>query len=750
MAQPADFPLPGAPLAGGAQQPAAARGPPTTYCQLYGDPNRNRPRNLAAYMGAYRFVEADEGAPLPTVAALTEQTIHMCDRWPLTFLCLVPSGDTYKVRVLHRFMRYLDIPGEPPTGLHDTVLALLGDIRPGLYPIVEVPNTVFRIVPTPVNVPTERRMQQEIAALGAFGAPLGPYAEGMAETEAIRTRNIQLVPSQYAPLFLDNGDGLVPLDAYRALHRALELDGNLESCADTLTWLRMASTARGGIVNRAAVPAVSLAFAALHPPEPVYDFLMAKVQGDLPGTRPRDMGVEAAGGAVGVLPGGANLADLVRALADVRGRGAQGEERDRNDEREPKRVSDVYRETYTTLMRHCHVDNVDDVPSLWRRLANASKGEQQSIIQHELSKVCLVRGLAPELYCPVVTTLVKQTITTFAFVGTGVDDLSSGCTPFLVSYAGAQAQQEANEVANLALQLDQGTNQATLADVRSIREKEKVKLPRDLHQVAVTVQRYAVLVHTMFQSENGPRHPFVRSLWSLAEAFTARLPFFVERQAQHNGEVYRSYPTRVLRHIQVRAIEYFQRIASANAGFEAVDSAPTFDELLEDLGRGNFPTTRCWLPLPPSYTSLFSSPPTGGSTVVTFPSTAVPTSSVATRSGISTAGTNASAVSSVTGGTAPSARPPQQREANPTPDQQFLSLQLRPRLGELLRLHRPPTNPAGQEYCVSWWAKGGCNTQCSRRATHCPFASQVERGRLLAHIQNHLTVTASPPGVPSA
>jgi hypothetical protein len=543
-------------------------------------------------------------------------------------------------------MRYLDLPGEPPTGMHDTVLALLGDIRPGLYPIVEVPNTAFRIIPAPVNVPTEPRMP-EIVAMGT-PVPLGPYADGTARTEAVRTRNVQVVPSQYAPILLGGGDGLAPFDAYQALRTALEVDGNLESCADILTWLRVASTARGGIGNRAATPAVVLTLAAIHPPEPVYEFLMTKVQGDLPGTR-----AGAVGGAAGAPPVGANLVDIVRALADVRGQGGRGEERDRGDEREPKRVSDVYRETYTTLMRHCRVEHVDDVAPLWRRMANATKGEQQSVIQHELSKVCLVRGLAPELYCPVVTTLVKQTITTFSFAGSGIDDLSSGCTPFLVSYAGAKAQQEANEVANLTMQLDQGTNQATLADVRSIREKEKVKLPRDLHQVAVTVQRYAVLIHTLFQSENGPRHPFVRSLWNLAEAFAARLPFFVERHSQHNGEVHSSYPTRVLRHIQVRAIEYFQRIASAHAGFEAVDSAPTFEELLEDLGHGNFPTTRCWLPLPPSYTSVFTT--TGGSTVGTLPSTTIPTS-VAPRG--STAGTNASAVSSVTGGTTPSAHPP--------------------------------------------------------------------------------------------
>jgi hypothetical protein len=79
----------------------------------------------------------------------------------------------------------------------------------------------------------------------------------------------------------------------------------------------------------------------------------------------------------------------------------------------------------------------------------------------------------------------------FAFAGAGLDDLSSGCKPSSCSYAGAKAHQEANEVASVAYQLDQGGNQATLADVRSIRDKEKIRLPWDLHQVAVTLQRYA-------------------------------------------------------------------------------------------------------------------------------------------------------------------------------------------------------------------------------------------------------------------
>ena len=267
-------------------------------------------------------------------------------------------------------------------------------------------------------------------------------------------------------------------------------------------------TCRGGGGNRAAFPSVNINLAAVHPPGAVYEFLMSKVQADLPDTRPG----AALAGRAGKGHVGADIAGLVRALADAHGQGARGCAA-ADEEREPKRVDEVYRETYMTLLRHCRVEHPDKVAPLWRRLANAAKGEQQAIIQHELTKVCMVRGLAPELYCPVVTTAVKQTITSFMFAGSGIDDLTTGCNPFLVVYAGAaRAQQEAREVANLSHQLDQGVNQASLADVHSIRDKQKVKLPRDLHQVAVTLQRYAVLTHMLLQSETGPRHPLVRSL----------------------------------------------------------------------------------------------------------------------------------------------------------------------------------------------------------------------------------------------
>ena len=135
-------------------------------------------------------------------------------------------------------------------GFNDTVLALFGDIRPGLYPVVDVPNNIFRLIATPVNVPTEATMQAAIEEVEdepqpAISPLLGPYADRTAGTEAVRPRIIQLLPNQFAPLFL-RSDGLPPIVAYRALHEALEEANALESCSDALTWLRAACTRRGG------------------------------------------------------------------------------------------------------------------------------------------------------------------------------------------------------------------------------------------------------------------------------------------------------------------------------------------------------------------------------------------------------------------------------------------------------------------------------------------------------------------------
>jgi hypothetical protein len=633
----------------------------------------------------------------------------------MAFLCLTArhDGAANEVRILHRFMRYLELPGEPATGFHDRVLGLLGDIRPNQYPVVEVPVSILHLASAQVRVPTAAAMDGLLATWPGDLPALGPYLEeGEVATELVRPRNVQLVPSRYAALLVHR-ENVTPRQAYVEIAGAIRGDDNDVPCADVLTWLRAACTCRGGAGPQAMMPIVLQGLPPVHLPAAVHDYVSSKIASDFP--------TAFRGGPAGVDP---NIAEVVRALSARGMTGGEG--------REAKTVKDVYRETYPVLLRYSRVDRVEDVGPLWDRIANAHKSEHQTILQQEFAKVCQLKGLAPELYCPVVTTSLKQMVVGFGFAGVGPDDLASGCNPFQVTYAGARDYYASQAAAGVAQQLDQGVHNANLADIQAIKDKEKVRFPSDLHQVAITLQRYAVLVQALFQGKPAAVHPFVQSLWNLAVGFQNRLPFIIDRYHSLGaaGNAHQSYPARILQTVKVQGYEYLQRISASIGGFDAVDASPDFTTLLQDLQRGTFHTSNGWVPLPAEYM------------VASGPAAILPTTGPAT---VSTAGSSGGTPSVVSALTAPSAAsgtrnatPAQTRHVNATADADFTGMTLRSGLGPLLRANRPPRNDAGHEFCVGWWCKGGCYTQCGRRASHVPFANAGERTRLLEFVREHL------------
>ena len=691
---------------------------PTTYREVFADGTRDIVfGHPAEYLAGYRFVDGG-GQPVPTPAALRDQTVLLCDRQPMAFLCMVARlDDAVEVKILHRFMRYMELPGEPTTGFRDRVLGLLGDIRPNQYPVVDVPSTIMHLVGTQVRVPTLEAMTGILATWDG-SAFLGPYTEADPLTEVVRPRNVQLVPSRYASLLVHR-DNVSPKQAYAEIAGAIQADGNEVACADILTWLRTACTCRGGAGPQAALPVVLHPLNPVHLPNAVYEYVSGKVLADLPSLRIRNSANSGAG------VGATEIATVVQALASARG----------VDERskEPRTIREAYKETYPTLMRYCRVQTAKEVAPLWDRLANAHKGEQQTILQQEFAKVCAHRRLNPELGCPVVTTALKQMVMSFNFTGFGPDDLSTGCNPFQVTYVGAMDYYQAQEAAGMAQQLDQGLHGATLADIQAIKEKEKVRFPTDLHQVGTTLHRYAVLVQTLFQSATELPHPFVKAVWRLATGYQGKLPFILDRYHGLGSSplIQYAYPSRILRYVQVRAYEYLRFInTSPNEDLEwNVDNAPDFEPMLMDLQRGTFHTSNNWMPLPAAYvvapaTTYLATRSTG----------TVATASTTTGGGGASVTSGVSALTTAT--TTPSNT--QTRIPNPNNDAAFNNLTLRGALGTLVRANRPPRNDAGNEFCVGWWCKGGCYSSCGRRDAHVPFASTGERERLLTYVTTHL------------
>lgn len=563
----------------------AAGGRPRNYRELLSDETNSPARNrLATFMHGYRF-EGGVG-PLPTPTILREQTAMWTDRHPIAFLCLITGpGGFPEVSILHRMMRYMDKPGEDPSGFHDRHLGLLGDIMPHQFPTVEVPNTVLHLVGTPVRVPTNAAMVAHVAAWADPNVPLGPFTDEFPETEVVRPRNAQVIPGYYAALLIHRR-GVSAKVAYQEIQGAMQARGELDICQDVVTWLKAACTARAGGGLQNGVPSVYHPLAAVHLPEAAYRYLTDRVTSNLPGL-----------GGAGSGEHDATLAGALRALTRATGGDVGGG--DGASTCEPKAIQHVYRETYGMLTRYCNVEQPKDVAPIWRRLANCAKSERHTIITQEFQRVCIERKLSTEIYVPIVTTNVKQMILGFQFAGYGIDDFSTGCQPFLVTYSGGAHHVEVLNAASLGNQLAEGDQNANLADIRTIREKEKLRFPTDISQTCITMFRYAVLCQALFQGVGDP-HPFVETLWKLAQSMQNAAPFIFDKYLQlHSPALASVYFPSILRTVQVLTQEYLQQVGVNEAsGITGVD-LPDFRDLVSDLRRGTFQNTM--MPIPEAY-----------------------------------------------------------------------------------------------------------------------------------------------------
>ena len=92
--------------------------------------------------------EVAGGGEWPTPASsLIEQTHALSERRSMTFLCLVRTGGTStEVRILHRMLRYLELPRADGGGLVDLSIGVLGEARAAQIPAVVADNTHFALV----------------------------------------------------------------------------------------------------------------------------------------------------------------------------------------------------------------------------------------------------------------------------------------------------------------------------------------------------------------------------------------------------------------------------------------------------------------------------------------------------------------------------------------------------------------------------------------------------------------------------
>lgn len=221
------------------------------------------------------------------------------------------------------------------------------------------------------------------------------------------------------------------------------------------------------------------------------------------------------------------------------------------------------------------------------------------------------RGLSTESDKPVISTTLKQMVMSFQLMGHGVNDLMSGCQPFLVSYAGSAHHYSAVAAADVGNQLSQGGQNASLSDYRTIREKERLKFPRDISEVCITLTRFAVLCQCLLQG-TGPLHPFVEAMWTTIAGFQNGAPFITERF--HALSWYQClYHARIIRRaIRVSVHDYMQMVASNTANGITGVEIPSVTTTLQKLRRGPLQNSTNWVDIPrpaPAIAATTTPPP---------------------------------------------------------------------------------------------------------------------------------------------
>jgi hypothetical protein len=249
-----------------------------------------------------------------------------------------------------------------------------------------------------------------------------------------------------------------------------------------------------------------------------------------------------------------------------------------------------------------------------------------------------------------------------------VDDLATGCQPFMVVYSGNTNHSQSLADASISQQLAMGDQSASLADYRTLRSREKIKFPRDTLQVCITLTRYAVLCQALFQG-TGPTNPLVDSVWKLVAALNNASPFITERYQPmvRSPAITAIYFACVLRAVQVQVYEYLYlvqvNVAENHEGVEL----PEFRSLITDLKRGTFPHSSQWIPIPEEYLESSRGPAGGGSV----------SSGTRAASSVIGGGSAATSITNVSALTEPTTAPIP-RIVNPQPDTDFSGIRLCP------------------------------------------------------------------------
>jgi hypothetical protein len=250
---------------------------------------------------------------------------------------------------------FVTMVGMPPHQWDNRAFAFKGDLVQGQLPSVDFGSDYLHQIPGQQTVPTSDALTQLLAGDPALDM-VGPFANGEAGTELIRTRRCIYVPPRYVTLFLETD--LSPREGYERFLAAATANNDVVECAPLLQWLRLALTRTGDGLGSALVrapPLVPLADAKL-----IHHRWSFVIQ-DLPVLDP-----------VQVQHGAHYIASSIGALAHEQCVARQEDQLCRVAENN-KSPSAHFGSALLAVLRLCQVGHEFMLPPLYRQLAKAPK-----------------------------------------------------------------------------------------------------------------------------------------------------------------------------------------------------------------------------------------------------------------------------------------------------------------------------------------------------------------------------------------
>lgn len=706
----------GTPTTTGVPPVAEAIAAPRTFREHYtidaNDPFRGRYGSIYSLFATER-TPPNSGDQIVTTLVQTELST------PKTIMGLFqdnrdPAGLTMVFHGIHKMPTSLDAT----TPWDGKTLMLAGDVVNGQISSVEMPSIGFNLANNGnyTVVPASMDLMDEVLAANPNLPLLGPYTWDEGKTTAkARSRYFIWVPPRYVPIVANRR--LNPRQLWDQLGSAIKANNEVLECKELMTWMMIALTRAA--TNASSVLLTTLPTLPSIPDEAYFRRQHEVLTAQLPGLlAPADTTNTAAT---------AQLVAFVGQLVEEQ-RQSRAEARDRTDEKRTPKTPTAYwgEEAVIYLCNLCDVNSEDELPNVWAAIAAAGKRDRIAI---ENSILATARSMQLVESAPVVTPEFAKKVTNLQLAGNDVDNFDEGVQPFallvpnhglIASYTNKTEIALAQQMINEYDLMTDGSVNTSLADAKSIRTPHtKQRLVKDLSHLRTILEAQHIVLQTIL----GSTHPVTASFNACLQLYCRRENFFKARLDALGVE---HAPSRLLRYVQIRLVNWFRAVRNTGAR----QTAPDFVSALHSLD--NCETQ--WIPsLPAQYmTPAYhkQAAPTSA------PPAAVPLSS-----GSSTSGNTG--VSSLT--TPSTFTTKRVTVVNPNKSTLFTALSdsfSRGKINSAIKEHGPPPsithNGTTMQMCASYHLRGVCWSTCPRAADHVAHSTQDDEA-LLAWCTKALT-----------